>query len=1062
MSPRIMKVLSFLVISLLLVAGNSVAKNKDGDAKKVKGTENIMGSPSRTHFNINNISTWVYNDGKADIIDGASGFIYPKGSNKAAIYQSGFVWGATLNGEKRVGGSTYGTGLVPGRIIGEGASAVKEDQTLEHVRMYRVRRDYANPDADFSAEINDGEGTKEEIIAQYKLDWDKWPAIYGAPYEDVDGDGSYNPTKDIPGVVGADQTIWFVANDLDVNQCNSLYGSDPMGVELQTTYWGYNQTNALGNMMFRKFKLINKSVDTFDSMYVSMWADPDLGDASDDYSGCDVDLSLMFTYNGKAYDATYGNIPPSVGFDFFQGPIVPAPGETAIVDGKVKKDFKNLPMSTHYFFINGDDVYTDPDLGSYEEGTLWFHNLFEGKITSTGAPFTDPTTGEVTRFTLSGDPITGTGWVDGILHQPGDRRQGMVAGPFNMAAGDTQEVVVAAMVAGYFEGVDRLGSVQLLKFYDLVAQNTYDNFFKVPAPVTQPVVEVASLDQGVLFEWDEGSEDYMSNGYEFQGYVIYQLPSKSASFQDALEVATFDLNDGIGKVFGPDFDVNSGSVLVKLLKSGSDSGLKRHIEVTKDLFKSGAKLNNGTPYYFAVTSYAVNPNDLSVVPTVLESAPIVYEVIPENNTPGWTFDGSVDEPVEVEHAKGSSDGIVVVNVVNPKNLTGLKYSVTFHIDEDTASTTYGNTLWNLSNEQGTVLSNQSFFKGDTKGKVLPPVVDGFSIVVKGPPAGIADWGYKGPRWMSGVNWGGSWFFGGLDMGFNFFGSTITEGTAFMDVQLQWAGATDRTDMSATGLAAASKTENPDRWSKGASYYRSSGYGHAGVADIPFAAYDMESNPPRRLNVCIVEDANDGSANLLNDMGWDGSAFAALGGREYTFIMNSDYNEGADYNDANFGPSSDVLYAIWPKNRGSAEYLKGEFTLDIKATNVIAPTEVYEFTVPNAGYNEDQAKVDIEKINVFPNPYYGVNPNEINKYQRYVTFNHLPPKATIRVFNLAGQLVRTVEKDDNTQFARWTLTNENELPVASGIYIVYVDMPDLGETKVLKVAVIQETQILDRY
>jgi len=61
------------------------------------------------------------------------------------------------------------------------------------------------------------------------------------------------------------------------------------------------------------------------------------------------------------------------------------------------------------------------------------------------------------------------------------------------------------------------------------------------------------------------------------------------------------------------------------------------------------------------------------------------------------------------------------------------------------------------------------------------------------------------------------------------------------------------------------------------------------------------------------------------------------------------------------------------------------------------------------------------------------------------------------------LVRTIEKaDPNSQFERWTLTNESDLPVASGLYIVHVDMPDLGTTKVLKVAIIQEQQILDRF
>ncbi|NMB80761.1 MAG: T9SS type A sorting domain-containing protein, partial [Ignavibacteria bacterium] len=90
------------------------------------------------------------------------------------------------------------------------------------------------------------------------------------------------------------------------------------------------------------------------------------------------------------------------------------------------------------------------------------------------------------------------------------------------------------------------------------------------------------------------------------------------------------------------------------------------------------------------------------------------------------------------------------------------------------------------------------------------------------------------------------------------------------------------------------------------------------------------------------------------------------------------------------------------------------------------------------------------------------PREINKYQRYVTFSHLPGKATLRVFNLAGQLVRTIEKNSPSQFITWDLLNENSFPVASGLYIVHVDMPDLGKTKVLKLAIIQEQQILDHY
>ena len=125
-------------------------------------------------------------------------------------------------------------------------------------------------------------------------------------------------------------------------------------------------------------------------------------------------------------------------------------------------------------------------------------------------------------------------------------------------------------------------------------------------------------------------------------------------------------------------------------------------------------------------------------------------------------------------------------------------------------------------------------------------------------------------------------------------------------------------------------------------------------------------------------------------------------------------------------------------------------------------DVFSFTAPAVVYDATLAKEDVENINVFPNPYYGTHSGEINKYQRFVTFNHLPPKATMRVFNLAGQLVKTIDKDDASQFAKWDLTNENSLPAASGMYVVYIDMPELGETKILKVAIIQETQILDRF
>jgi hypothetical protein len=129
--------------------------------------------------------------------------------------------------------------------------------------------------------------------------------------------------------------------------------------------------------------------------------------------------------------------------------------------------------------------------------------------------------------------------------------------------------------------------------------------------------------------------------------------------------------------------------------------------------------------------------------------------------------------------------------------------------------------------------------------------------------------------------------------------------------------------------------------------------------------------------------------------------------------------------------------------------------------------VYNFTAPAASaFDATAAKADVTRINVFPNPYYGFNIRETSKSTRFVTFNHMPAKAEVRIFNLAGALVRAIVKDDPTQFFTWDLNNTGGLPVASGVYIVYMTLKDAGGvdlgTKTLKLVVIQEQQYLDNF
>jgi len=140
-------------------------------------------------------------------------------------------------------------------------------------------------------------------------------------------------------------------------------------------------------------------------------------------------------------------------------------------------------------------------------------------------------------------------------------------------------------------------------------------------------------------------------------------------------------------------------------------------------------------------------------------------------------------------------------------------------------------------------------------------------------------------------------------------------------------------------------------------------------------------------------------------------------------------------------------------------------INIKYANPIIPG-VDEFTYSTVGLertvSESLKKKDVQRIGVFPNPYYAFNPLEESHVNKFITFNNLPPKATIRIFNLAGHLVNVIRKDNSIKFERWNLLNLSGLSVASGIYIAHIDMPDENLVKVLKLVIIMEAEYLEVY
>jgi len=447
----------------------------------ILGAASHLVAQSFAKVNINNISTFLYDDGRMDIDykTGLSGFKLPQAAEKFTYYTSGFHWGGLIDSEIRVGGTKYSSSLKSGWIDADGNA----QQPTGEIKIFRVRPDY--PFVNIDTEIKDENRSEAEIRQQYIHDYLKWPVNLGAPFKDVNGDNKFTEGLDIPGYPDANQTLWFVANDqLPYNNSgvNFPFYSKPTGLELQVTVWAYSHQSQLSNCIFKSFKLINKSKTQFiKDMYVGMFCDIDIGEAVNDLVGCDTTLNLGYLYNGSDSETAIGNNLPVTGYVLLKGPTVNGSlNDYVIVDGKKVFGKKNLKMSSFNPFPRRYVCdYCDPAPANPKN----YYQAFLGLNMWTGVPFVDSTKDIPTRFPYSGDPKSNTGWLDEILDQNRERQFQINSGPFNMAPGDTQEVVFAQLA---YTGMKQKENVTYLKYLTKIAAEFFNaSHFGLPNNVVE-------------------------------------------------------------------------------------------------------------------------------------------------------------------------------------------------------------------------------------------------------------------------------------------------------------------------------------------------------------------------------------------------------------------------------------------------------------------------------------------------------------------------------------------------------------------------------------------------
>ncbi|MBN2356512.1 hypothetical protein JXO59_10385, partial [candidate division KSB1 bacterium] len=792
---KVMILLLILSVGWFMQAATSYAKLEEGSKLNARLQKANQTTTNRTLINIGKVSSWIYSDGtSANEPAGNSGFYYPRGSTPKTpvIFQDGLIIGGLVQDgvdpSLRVGGQAYSTGTVPGAILSQGIGEDLDDNVNVY-RIWRIRRDFATISDEGlrldAAEVNDipaGSVTESDIQTIrdiYRQDWMDWPTYKGAPFYDADGDGVYTPQfnddgtpilypdADEPGYANGDQVIYLVCNDLSSSATVGLYGSPPIGIEIQLTMWGYQRTDAIGNCIFKQFRVIYKgrketpSNARIEDCYFCQWSDPDNGDASDDLAGCDTTLSLGYVYNGSEIDATYsdaGYPPPAGGYDFFAGPrVVATEADTAIWGLKRIGGYKNLPMTSFAFFAIGG-VDQDPDRGGPYRGTEQWYNLLRGfrpRPIDPAEPWKDPD-GNVTMFRVPGDPVTGTGWIDS---GPGDRRILLVSGPFTMAFRDTSETVLAALAA---LGSDRLSSISLLKAYDAFAQDAFDKLFNISGAPPQPSVLGTEMERKVLLNWGYDAkavakvEGFDKNDYRFEGYNVYQLPNAGATPAEGIKLATYDLINDVDVIVQKTYDVASGLELELPAQIGLNSGIKRSLTIDYDKIRN-VSLSNGRTYYFGVSAYSYYiGDDPSVTIKTFESPLTVVAMVPQTLKPGVRLGEKAGMVLEVEHT-GPSDGKVEPIVVDPLKLTGHQYQVTFGTDDS------GHDIWNLLDVTAgtTLLANQTNQTGDDDYLIT----DGLQVKVMGPPPGLkhddmystddeSKWGWNIPAGTRRFTWAG--------------------------------------------------------------------------------------------------------------------------------------------------------------------------------------------------------------------------------------------------------------------------------------------------------------------
>ncbi len=401
---KINNLIAASLFSLVLLSPSVYAEKWKGEIRK--GTDQpkpafCVPASGSSELNLNNVRARINTGGDMWWDFETSKYEIPKGSRKTSMFSASlWIGGKDVNGQLKLAALRYrqiGNDYWTGPLTIDGTASIDQPTCAMYDKQWKITRFEVEQFIAYSNGFDMPDGYTVPLVIQnwpaHPIDRNPYQSFYLAPFFDKDGDYQYDwtkgdypyydfqnslcptnpanmgnpprPTMDsdtsltyggvvkggmlVDQVLKGDQTIWWVFNDKGAAHTESK--GEPIGLEIRAQAFAFATNDEINNMTFYSYEIINRSTYTLTETYFSQWVDTDLGDANDDYVGCDVRRGLGYCYNGDEVDGTgrydhYGPQPPAIGVDFFQGPYMDP-------DGYDSPNLSQLPVGLDPVTNNG-------------------------------------------------------------------------------------------------------------------------------------------------------------------------------------------------------------------------------------------------------------------------------------------------------------------------------------------------------------------------------------------------------------------------------------------------------------------------------------------------------------------------------------------------------------------------------------------------------------------------------------------------------------------------------------------------------------------------------------